>query len=252
MKSLIRQGFTLFAVGGVVVSTLLASGLRALALTDEQIAERLRNVPVFTITDSDGSPLVSTPEAGEGPPVAGIFINPADAQAFLDDLRQENPELASSVNVVPVSLAEVYQLALAGQASEQRLEFAFIPNQDDVENAITIQQQETGEDVTSFEGVPLFIARSSTDGETGYLTIQQGNEQVIPMFFDKNDLQAMIQQLEQVQPDLAPTVSVQVINLEGLITTLENSDNPELERILLIPSEDALESIRNQSGPVQN
>lgn len=257
MKSLLYRGATLFAVGGVLASSLFAGSSRVLALTDEQVAERLRNVPVFTITDDQGAPLVSTPEDGseDAAPVAGVFIDSTDAQNFLSSLRENNPELASSVQVVPVSLAEVYQLALSGQSSDRRLEFTFIPNQEVVETAITLLQN-TGEDVSSFEGVPIFIARSSEDGDMGYLTIQQGDQQVIPMFFTEEDLQAMLTRLEQLQPDLANTVSIQVINLEGLINTLERSDNPELEQILLVPPEESLEFIRSQQGqpaqPQQN
>jgi nickel transport protein len=249
MKVFIRRGATLLAAGGVLLSTLFAVSSRVLALTDEQVAERLRNVPVFTITDEEGSPLVTTPpDSAEGAaPVAGVFISQSDAQEFLDTLREDDPELAGAVRVVPVSLAEVYELALAGQDPDQRLEFMFIPSEEEVATAVTLLQS-TGEEISSFEGVPLFVARSNTDGEEGYLTIQQGNQQVIPMFFKEDDLQAMLERLQQVQPDLATTVDIQVINLEGLINTLENSDNPELERILLIPPEESVDYIREQQG----
>ncbi len=249
MEIFVRQGAMLLAAGGVLLTTLLGSGSRVLALTDEQVAERLRNVPVFTVTDEQGSPLVTSPPEGveDAAPVAGVFISQNDAQEFLDALREDDPELAGSVRIVPVSLAEVYELALAGQQPEQRLEFTFIPSEEEVATAITLLQS-TGESISSFEGVPLFVARSNTDGEEGYLTIQQGNQQVIPMFFKEDDLQAMLERLQQVQPDLATTVNIQVINLEGLINTLENSDNPELEQILLIPPEESVEYIREQQG----
>lgn len=247
MEGFVRRGATLLAAGGMLLSTLFAGSSRVLALTDEQVAEQLQNVPVFTITDEQGSPLVTAPPEGtqDAAPVAGVFISQEDAQNFLDTLREGNPELADAVRIVPVSLAEVYQLALAGQSPDQRLEFTFIPNEEEVATALTLLQS-TGETVSSFDGVPLFVVRSNTNGEEGYLTIQQGDQQVIPMFFKEEDLQAMIERLQQVQPDLATTINIQVINLEGLINTLENSDNPELEQILLIPPEESVEYIRSQ------
>jgi hypothetical protein len=43
-------------------------------------------------------------------PVAGVFISQKDAQAFVERLKKEKPELGQTVQVVPVSLAEVYKL----------------------------------------------------------------------------------------------------------------------------------------------
>ena len=47
-----------------------------LALPQEQILQKLGPVPVFTITDSKGAPLVaSVPNAKNKAAVAGVFIN---------------------------------------------------------------------------------------------------------------------------------------------------------------------------------
>lgn len=241
MKSFVRWSATLSLVGGVLVSSLLGGGARSLALTNEQVAERLRPVPVFTLTDAEGSPLVATQQGQENVPVAGVFISQQDAQAFLSNLRQNNPDVGQDVQVTPVSLAEVYQLAIADNADE--LEFAFIPMRQEVQTAVEVLRQ-SGEDVQEFEGVPLFIARSGGQ-ENGYLTIQQGNQQVIPIFFKRDDLQTMLEQVRQRQPDLVTSVSIQVVNLEGLINTLQTSENQELNRILLVPPRESIEFIQS-------
>lgn len=249
MKSLVRWSATLGLIGGVAIGSLLATGARVLALTNEQVAERLRSVPVFAITDEAGAPLVAAPSEGEeGATVTGVFISRQDAQNFLNSLRENNPDLAGDVQVVPVSLAEVYQLALAGREQEDRLQFTFVPMRQQVQSALTILQEEE-ETVSEFEGVPLFIAKSTAEGG-GYLTIQQGEEQVIPIYFNQEDLQAMLDRLQEVQPGLASEMDIQVVNLEGLIDTLESSDNPELTQIMLVPPRESVEfirSLRNQS-----
>ncbi len=251
MKSLIRWSATFGVVGSVLASSLLVGGLQALALTAEQVVERLRPVPVFAITDSQGSPLVASPSEGQNTsPVAGVFISRQDAQAFLTSLQADNPELASGVQVTPVSLAEVYELASSSRNQADRLEFTFVPMRQQVETALTLLRQ-SGEEASEFEGVPLFIARSA-EGEGGYLTIQQGEQQVIPIYFKREDLQAMLTRLGEVQPDLVRNMEVQVVNLEGLIQTLETSNNQELNQILLIPpreSVDYIRSLQQQGAP---
>ena len=108
MKALIRWGKTAGLIGGAVACSLLTGGLEALALTQEQIIEKLAAVPVFTITDAQGSPLVASPQNGEGQgAVAGVFLSQEDAQSFLNRVTQQDPEVAGNVQVTPVSLVQV-------------------------------------------------------------------------------------------------------------------------------------------------
>lgn len=250
MKSFLRWSTALSLVSGVLLGALTAGAQQVLALTDEQIIDRLRPVPVFTITDAEGSPLVASPGEGEaGTAVAGVFISQQDAQNFLNSLREQNPQVAQNVQVVPVSLAEVYQLARTSESQEDPLEFAFVPMPQQVQLALTILRQ-SGEAVEQFQGVPLFVARSS-DQNGGYLTIQQGEQEVIPMFFKQEELQAMLDRLRSDQPALAEQMTIQVVNLEGLIDTLENSENPDLNNILLVPPRETLEFIRSLQSQQQ-
>lgn len=250
MQRLIRRCATLGLSGGLVLSGLLAGAMRVQALTEDQVAERLRSIPVFTLTDSQGAPLVATPPS-EGQnqnqnqnqnPVAGVFISRQDAQTFLTNLKEKNPEVGNAVRVVPVSLAEVYQMAQRGRNEQHPLTFAFIPEQQEVQAAETVLR-DSGQTVERFEGVPLFLAKTGEQGS--YLTIKQGNQEVIPMFFDREELQKMLDRLKQVQPDLANKVSVQVLNLEGLIQTLQSSNNQELNQIMLVPPQDSVDFVRS-------
>jgi hypothetical protein len=255
MRSLMRWTAALGIVAGSIAGAILTGNLAALALSDEEVMERLRSVPVFTITDANGSPLVAAPEAitegVEAPdaPVAGVFISQDDAENFLNNLRSQDPSLGNEVQVVPVSLAEVYQLALTSRQTSAGIEFVFVPMVSEVESAVTLLRQQ-GQNVNDFEGVPLFIARS-TEGEGGFLTIESGalsesqgeQDRFIPIFFQQTQIESMIARLSEVQPSLARTVEIQVLNLEGLIQTLQTSDNDELNRILLIPPADSLQYI---------
>lgn len=244
MNVLLRWSTKIGVIGGILLGTLLTGTAQVQALTEAQVIERLRPVPVFTITDAEGAPLVASPAEGEdGPLVAGVFISQEDAQNFLNNLRTQNPELANGVRIAPVSLAEVYQLALQSQQDQSDLEFTFIPMRQEVETALSILQ-ESGQNVENFEGVPLFIARAeSADG--GYLTIRQGERQVIPVFFEQASLQQMLTRLRQEDATLADSMVVQVINLENLIQTLQESDNEGLTQIELIPPQSSIDFVRS-------
>jgi hypothetical protein len=242
MKSFVRLGATVGMISSAIVSAFVAFSPAAIALTNEEIKETLQTVPVFTITDANGSPLISAPPEEGGTAVTGVFISREDAESFLAGLQQGNPELANQVQVVPVSLAEVFEIALAGQAND--LEFVFIPMRQQVETAVQILQQE-GENISAeqFQGVPLFLARSSM-GDGGYLTMQRGEEEVIPVFFKQEELQTMLNRLSEAQPSLANTIEIQVINLEGLIGAMQTTDDPDFNQILLVPPSETLDYIQ--------
>ncbi len=250
MKSLVRLSVVL----GIVASTLITpfqKDLSALALSEEEVLQKLTPVPVFTITDQNGSPLVASIKQEDGTnnsSVAGIFISKDDADAFVEKLKVENPELAATVKVVPVSLGEVYEMSQAGtQKDGQKLRFTYVPIRRQVESAKALLQQ-NGQEVNQFSGVPLFIAKGGPDN--GYLTIQRGEQQVIPMFFNKEDLQGMLDRAKTQQPDVFSAVKIEVVNLEAVINALEKDSDPFLEKIIFIPPRESLEFMQKlqQSG----
>lgn len=241
MKSLIRWSATLGLIGTVLLAPLTGSN-NALALPEAQIVEKLKLVPVFTITDAQGAPLTaSVPNGDKQTSVAGIFISQQDAQAFIDKLKAKDPQLAGTVKVVPVSLAEVYQMDKANQNKPDELEIAYVPMKQQVDAAVALLKQQ-GQQVNQFNGVPMFVATGGP--EKGYLTIQQGEQSIIPIFFNKDDLQTMVARFQQQQPDLAGQVQIKVVDLEGVIETLQKSDDPQLNQLVLIPPRETIEYLR--------
>ncbi|MEM9542045.1 MAG: Tic22 family protein [Cyanobacteria bacterium P01_E01_bin.42] len=240
MKSLVRWCLALGVAGVTLTSTWFAGTFKALALTEAQIIERLQSVPVFAVADENGAPLVAripnqqNASNDDGDSVAGVFINPGDAEAFINRLKQENPNLGNKLQIIPVSLGDIYQLDRRN-AQAEGVNFTYVP---------TTRQVELAEQVNSaqdFQGVPLFVAKGGNDG--GYLTLQQNNEQVIPFFFEKERLEQMVARFKEQQPSLANTVEIQAIPLEGVIQTFEQNDSAELEKIVLIPTQASLEYI---------
>lgn len=247
MKSLVRLGAVLGIVTSAWLTPAMTGIMSALALPEQQVLEKLRPVPVFTITDAQGAPLIAS-VSGNGDQqssVAGVFISQKDAQAFIDKLKAKNPQLGASVRVLPVSLGEVYKMSQASKGKPQQVQFAYVPTTQQVESAKTVLQQ-TGQKTNEFNGVPLFLARGGTD--QGYLTIQQGQEQAVPLFFNKEDLQALLERLKQQQPNVASSVKIEVVALEGVLDALQKENDPFLTKLVLIPSRESLEYIRSVQG----
>lgn len=244
MKRLIQWSRALGISGAAALGTLFAVGLPAFALPTEVISEKLSTVPVFTITDGNGAPLVASTATEEGGEVsvAGVFISRQDAQNFLDQVRSQESEISDQVQIELVSLGEIYELAEANSQKPDGVLFEYVPTRQQVDAAITLLKEDNPE-ITAFNGVPIFVARAGEGG--GYLTIEQGERQIIPMFFSQEELQSLITGLEQSQPDLAATVEVQVVNLEGVIAKLEDSDNPQLNQVVLVPPADSINYIRS-------
>ncbi|MEG4814096.1 Tic22 family protein [Microcoleus sp. K5-D4] len=229
-----------------------AGNLTALALSNTEIDEKLRSVPVFVITDAQGAPLISTvPKQGQGQTgndsVARIFISQQDAQAFIDQLKTTNPQLAASVRVTPVSLGEIYQITQANKGKPEEIQFSYVPAPQQVQLAKTVLQQ-TGQQVNEFNGVPLFLARGGP--ENGYLTIQRNQQEVIPLFFNKEELQELVERFQQQQPNLTATIKIEVVNLESVLEALRTEDDAFLNQLILIPSQESREFVRQLPGSI--
>ncbi|MGL5508628.1 MAG: Tic22 family protein [Microcoleaceae cyanobacterium] len=243
MKSLSRFVAVCGVVAGTFWGNLPGHNMAAFALPAQEVMQKL-DVPVFAVTDGQGSLLlrsINVPGKETKASVAPIFINKKDADDFVQKL---DDQLKSSVKVTIVSLGKVYQISQLDKSRQENLQFAFIPTEQQVNLAEDIQKQngKTGE----FNGVPLFLARGGADN--GYLVIQQGDQEVIPMFFSKQDLLNMVENFKKQQPELSGSIKVEVVNLEGVMTALEKDNDPFLKKIVLIPPRESIEFVQKSGG----
>ena len=242
IDKLVRWSVSLGVAGTFFLGSGVVENLTALALPEAEVLKKLDPVPVFTIADEQGAPLVASGE--NEAKVAGVFISQEDANQFVNQLKAKNPELADKVKVVPVSLGEVYKLSESAKSDENALNFAYVPQEEAVNSAKTLgeanQQPYQG-------GVPLFVAKGGED--KGYLTIEKDSQQVIPFFFDKAQLEEMVAKFKQQKPEVAGSVDIEVVPLEGVIETLETSEDEMLEKIVLVPTEESIQFLQN-SAPV--
>ncbi|PZV09681.1 MAG: hypothetical protein DCF32_01840 [Leptolyngbya sp.] len=224
-------------ISGSLLGGSLALPLPAVALGEEAIVDKLEQVPVFVILNSDGQPLTAAAEVDDQEvKVPVVFIDGQAAEEFLTRAQEEDP----SAEVALVDLGTLYQETVLGD--EEKVPLLYLPIGDELDTAIALQ--------SNFQGVPLFIARQGADGP--YLTINQDGQTSLPMFFSRNDLQTLLDRYGESNAEAADNIVVQVLSLEWLLATMTSNSDPELDaqlqQVRLFPSTEVLNYIRAQDS----
>jgi hypothetical protein len=230
------------AIAGSVM--LAASPLQA--LPDAQIIEKLQSIPVFTLTDQGGAPLTASVngDAKKGS-YTGVYLSQKEAKAFLQKLQRDKPDIAKKLQIRAVPLSEMYKIQVAnGSAGANKLDIAFVPNDEQVKTALALTQK-TNPQIKSFNGVPLFVARAGK--QKGYITVNYKDKKIIPLFFEREQVQVIIDQFKKENPTLASTTDVQVLTLESLLDTMRTKNDALYSQVAINPSREAIEYLKTQT-----
>ncbi len=246
MKLLVRWGLTLGLASSVMFAGILGiNNLQALALPQEQVVKTLREVPVFTLTNPKGEfVVISRKNESKTISQIGFFLSKKDAQIFLENrLKKENSQLASTIQITPVSLADYYKLVVENnKKKDSNLVFTLVPTQQQV-NLATTMLNTTGKTDKKFNGIPLFVPKFKK--ENSYLTIPQGNNRLIPFYFEKEQAVALLEAFKKAKPQESTNTEIQVLDLYNVIETLSSSNDPNTNKIFLFPSQESIEFIRS-------
>ena len=248
MKLLVRWGVTLGITGSVIFAGI--SGInnsQALALPQEQVVKTLREVPVFTLTNPQGEfVVISTKNQSKTISQIGFFISKQDAQKFLEGkLKKENPQLANTIQVKPISLGDYYKLLVENKKKKDSgVIFTLVPTKQQVDSAKSILTS-GGKPVQQFNGVPLFVPKFKQGNNYLTIPISQSNERYIPFYFDKEQAVALLEAFKKARPQEAKNTEIQVVDLDGVINTLNSSKDPNTSKIFLFPSRESIEFIRS-------
>ncbi|MBD2444580.1 hypothetical protein H6G25_15585 [Dolichospermum sp. FACHB-1091] len=248
MKLLVRWGITLGIAGGVIFAGI--SGINnstALALPQEQIVKTLREVPVFTLANPKGEfVVISTKNQSKTISQIGFFISKQDAQKFLEGkLKKDNPQLANTIQVKPISLGDYYKLVVESKKKKDpTVIFTLVPTKQQVDSAKSILTS-SGKPGQQFNGVPLFVPKLKQGNSYLTIPISQSNERYIPFYFDKEQAVALLEDFKKAKPQEAANTEIQVVDLDGVINTLNSSNDPAIGKIFLFPSRESMEFIRS-------
>lgn len=246
MKLLVRWSLTLGLAGSVMFAGILGiNNLQALALPQEQVVKTLQEVPVFTLTNPKGEfVVISKKNQSKTISQIGFFISRKDAQLFLENrLKKENPQLANTIQITPISLADYYKLVVENnKKKDSNLVLTLVPTEQQVNLARTILNT-TGKTDKKFNGIPLFVPKFKK--ENSYLTIPQGKEQFIPFYFEKEQAVALLEAFKKAKPQESTNTEIQVLDLYNVIAILNSSDDPNTNKFLLYPSQESIEFLRS-------
>lgn len=229
MKSLAHWGVTIGLIGSTVLTTWLGNPMNAFALPEADVVKVLEPIPVFTIADDKGSPLVGVDKDKQQ--FTPIFVSQDEATKFYQQLVKDKPDVAKNFKVRTLSLANIYRFGIENAKSPQKLNIGYVPSPAEIESAKKILSA-SGQQYQG--GVPLFVARGGKD--QGYLTITFNNEQRIPFFFEEAQLQELVNQLKKDKPDLAASLKIDVIPLESVLKAFETENDAFLKQVVIWPS----------------
>lgn len=219
------------------------------------VGDQLKQVPVFTLTDGSGQRSITvTVPAKDGKPAQEIglfFFSSQDAQAALQQVRSQNPQVGKEAQVRTVGLDKAYDLAKAARTQKNTIGVSLQAPADDVKAAVQLLQA-SGQKVTEFNGIPLFFATGGPQENplTMELTDPKGQkQQAVPFFFSKKDLDDVLADMRKQDPKAAAGAKVQVSSLERIIDLLESSKDPQMQKIVLMPAKTAVEfAVRQEKG----
>ncbi|MDJ0718728.1 MAG: hypothetical protein QNJ54_31635 [Prochloraceae cyanobacterium] len=262
MKLLIRSTLLISLVGGSILgaitsvnqslSWLSTAPAQALPLAD--IQKKLKTIPVFILTDKSGKEAitVSVQEGNSKQQLGIFFFSPKDAEAVLRELRVQKPQMSQNAQIKTINLNEAYELAQqpARNRTEQNIKISFQPSAHEVKKAIQLLKSR-GQKIQQFNGVPLFYATKG-DNKT-LISVEILDEQqrqvekvVIPVFFSQQDLEDLLADMRQQNPQLGSEAKIQITSLDDLVTLMKDSNQSEIQQIVFMPSTEALEFLRKQ------
>lgn len=91
MKLLVRWSVVIGLLGSSLLGPSLLGSMSAIALPEAEVLKRLQSIPVFTVANEQGSPiLASDPQQKNGPQIATFFVSQKEAQGFLNQIKAKN------------------------------------------------------------------------------------------------------------------------------------------------------------------
>jgi hypothetical protein len=233
-RRLASTGLTGLAIAGCA----LMAPDPALALSEQEILEKLESIPVFLIVNGDGQSLTASVGETEAEQVQVplVFINSTEAENFLAAAVEEDAPIAEGAQLAVLPLNQVYSQASSQLDSPDSL--VYVPSTQSVQEASQIAQQE-------FQGVPLYAAVNLEEGQ--YLLT---SDNTLPMFFSLADLQSQVSALIDTNPAIEEVIGVEVTTFEGILSNMAANDpdiDEFLELVQFVPSSQTLQYLDSLS-----
>lgn len=235
-----------------LVLTVLSTALHsqpAAALTEEQVVEKLNIVPVFTIIDPKGNPLIVNvkDKTQKDVSVLPLFMDQKGVQDTYTNFKKDNATIKDA-QIGVISLGQAFKaIREEAKKKDNKVNFEFLTDPKTLSYALTLFKKVDAK-ATSFPGIPVFYAMGSDGkGKTkGYVTFEKDGKQFVPLFFSQADIERNIGDLKKTKPDLAKQMSIEVAPLDSVITAmLEGKNDTQLQTLTFVPALTAVQYVQS-------
>ena len=155
----------------------------------DSICERLKDVPVYTITSNENFVLLQEEEGSKGRRAKSLlmlFMSANDAREFKNDVVSKQAVLKPIIGTL--FMDKVFKLHMQSRPKQlEDVALRLMPDRKQVEHAFeTYNNMGLGQQLKALPGVPLFQAEG--------LTMKNGDKTMIPLFFGKEELDFALEQ----------------------------------------------------------
>lgn len=255
MKRIKHWALTLSLAGSLLLG--VASPRTAVALSKADVMSQLTSVPVFTLVDDKGNPIVGSIKDAQkqDKPVLLFFLNHKDALEQLAFYQKEKPTDAAEAGIRLLSMKEVLE-SFDKIKDKSEVIYSIEPNTSQLQTAVELLK--TNGQIVSKDGklvtksgkafvpdVPLFYPTTiGEDGKARFLPLSveqevQGKKQTdsfVPFYLSKVDLDRDLKDLLK-QPKA--NVKVQVLMFNAYLSHLYGAKSKEEVPFRLIPSDES-------------
>jgi hypothetical protein len=221
----------------------------AMAMTKQQVLQKLSSVPVFSIVSKDTQqPLVVTAtdkSTKKSANIINFFLNPDEAKKFMEKLQTDNKDVATKSEVRVSSLALAYA-AFQEQQKDKKVEITVLPDMNSLKQAGEILKKNK-QDPSKFAGIPLFFPAQKKDGKIAPLSLQVPGEKgasqnVTPMYLAYDLVSQQLDDAKKKSPEIKDAY-VEMTTLGQLVDILEKNDDSLSQSIQLVPSAESLKVV---------
>ncbi|MBC8121659.1 MAG: hypothetical protein H7Y22_07470 [Gemmatimonadaceae bacterium] len=212
----------------------------ALALPEDKLIGKLNSIPVFTVVDAKGSPLLLKTKDKTEAALLNFYLDASLAQQAMQAIRKQDAKVAQGYKVSLTGLGQAYRVAKEQrQKKDNKVQFQFLSSPQSVQTAFDIAKKQNPQ-LKNFPSVPIFFLAGGP--KKGILTLNRDGKEYLPMFLSKDDLDRNLRELKQTKPDMAKQLSVEVATLDSVVgTILDTKNDDESSKITFIPAQKALE-----------
>lgn len=220
-----------------LVACVLALQLSVGALERKEVFARLTQIPVFTLVNNQGSPvLVSRKNDPSKAQYATFFFQPQDAERFQTMMQGSNPGLAKSVKLRAIPLSLALQFSDDQKNKKPPVRIDLIPRETSMDYALTLAKQ-IDKSVKQFQGVPVFALTDLKARQVISVRRDPSNQPSQLYFFDESDAKSFFETLKRSNPKLAKETRISAAPLENLLAGMLKIQKPaEADQLVLIGS----------------